>query len=376
MIKLFDNWLEATFIARPNRFVMILKYHNKTISAYVPNTGRMEEFCIPGQIFYLTEMVLPKFDFKVIGTRDQGHFVFLDTIKINRIFQYLLESRILGDQMMWKDFRREVKLANSRFDFLLHDNNGNQKIVEIKSCTLCHNGVAMFPDAPTIRGKRHLSDLEELGADNYQSHIVYLVAHEGAEFFVPNFHTDPDYARTFLAMNNVSILALKLKFNDPITIIPESTKLIPIRTDLLKRNMCDKGNYLIVIENKKNQRITTGALGNIEYKCGYYVYTGSAMNSLSKRINRHKRKRKKLHWHIDYILSAMTIAKIYPIQNLESREEAIAEQLLIIADNYIPQFGSSDSKLSSHLTFFQDNPIQNRDFINLLLDFRMNLDFL
>lgn len=373
MIKLYDNWLEAEFIARPNRFVMILKYRNKAIKAYVPNTGRMEEFCLPGQIFYLTRQRLPKFDYKVIGTLHQGFFVFLDTIKINTIFQYLLDSNVLDSQFDCMKYRREIALENSRFDFLLSDREGNQKVVEIKSCTLCHNGVAMFPDAPTKRGRRHLEDLEILGTKGYQSNIVYLIAHQGANYFIPNLHTDRRYAEIFSGLKHVSIKALKIHFKDPITLVPEETKVIPIRSDILKNNNLDNGNYLIVMKHKKFETIATGALGYVNYPEGFYVYVGSAMNSLSKRIQRHQRKRKKYHWHIDYILDKMNIVKIFPIHQNKNREHEIASKLMEIADSYISKFGASDSPLKSHLTYFNENPVNNRDFINLILDFRMDL---
>ena len=64
-----------------------------------------------------------------------------------------------------------------------------------------------------------------------------------------------------------------------------------------------KGTYCLIISMKKSEKLDIGHLHNMhKYRKGYYVYIGSAMNSLVARINRHLSDEKKLHWHIDYLL--------------------------------------------------------------------------
>jgi len=69
----------------------------------------------------------------------------------------------------------------------------------------------------------------------------------------------------------------------------------------------DSGTYLIIIKNNETQSITIGKLGNFVFPKGYYVYVGSAMRNLQKRISRHLSKDKKFHWHIDYLLAKVKI---------------------------------------------------------------------
>ena len=65
-----------------------------------------------------------------------------------------------------------------------------------------------------------------------------------------------------------------------------------------------KGSYLLLIELKDKETIQIGKLGKIDFMKGFYVYIGSAINGLEQRINRHLRKEKKLHWHIDFLLKS------------------------------------------------------------------------
>ena len=68
-LELYPDWIEAEYISRPNRFVMLLKHKNSTIKAYVPNTGRMAEFLIPGKLFYLTSLSGSKYRFGIMVAR-------------------------------------------------------------------------------------------------------------------------------------------------------------------------------------------------------------------------------------------------------------------------------------------------------------------
>lgn len=109
-----------------------------------------------------------------------------------------------------------------------------------------------------------------------------------------------------------------------------------------------KGIYLLCIYVEKDINIKIGALGKINFKEGFYVYVGSAQNNLEKRIKRHLSKNKKIHWHIDYMLSNKNV-KIYDVLYKKSDKS----EECIIANNIegfkIKNFGSSDCKCYSHL---------------------------
>lgn len=115
----------------------------------------------------------------------------------------------------------------------------------------------------------------------------------------------------------------------------------------------DSGCYQLKIEITKNIGLKIGALGVCRFAKGNYVYTGSAMKNLSKRVARHRRKEKKMHWHIDYLLAhpAVKLAEtvVFPSEN---REECLRNQQLMNegAESVILKFGSSDCKICpSHL---------------------------
>ena len=85
-------------------------------------------------------------------------------------------------------FRREVKYKNSRFDFYIED--GNRKIfLEVKGVTLENNGIAMFPDAPTERGIKHINELVSCLYDGYEAYILFVIQMKGVDVFIPNDKT-------------------------------------------------------------------------------------------------------------------------------------------------------------------------------------------
>jgi Uri superfamily endonuclease len=111
-----------------------------------------------------------------------------------------------------------------------------------------------------------------------------------------------------------------------------------------------KGSYLLLIQLKENKKIKVGKLSKLFFKKGFYIYIGSAMNNLEKRISRHLRKNKKFHWHIDYLLQNAEILEVYLKENTIKEECKIAnifEEKL----EKIHGFGCSDCKCTSHLFY-------------------------
>jgi sugar fermentation stimulation protein A len=372
-VKIYAGFEEAFFVERDNRFVMQLRLKNgERIRAYVANPGRMEEFLVPGHPFYITPGNHGKYFYRVVSTFYQGSFILLDTIKVNYLVELMLKRKRLEIFQDVKSIRREVKVDRSTFDFLLEREGKKPALLEVKSCSLCHNGVAMFPDAPTGRGRRHMMDLESLAAGDYDTYMLYWLNHKNTRVFMPNGHTDRDYCETFCNLKRVRSLAFCVNMTGPVTLDLSYLKEVPIDYETSRALCMDKGSYLIVFSNKERFKKPIGALGEREFQEGYYVYAGSAMNSLEKRIRRHGKKNKKVRWHLDYISpSCMKIEKVYPIRGRNRFEEALARGLTAICDDLIPGFGSSDSRLDSHFFYFSGRPQRRREFLDLLLDHRM-----
>ena len=121
------------------------------------------------------------------------------------------------------------------------------------------------------------------------------------------------------------------------------------------------GSYIIVVFLPERITIQVGALGNLDFIRGYYLYVGSAMakkgpNTLENRIKRHlsESSQKKLFWHIDYLLAKgnCKISKIYLIPSTIRLECTISNEILRVSDNFVKDFGSSDCRCPSHLYYF------------------------
>jgi Uri superfamily endonuclease len=114
-----------------------------------------------------------------------------------------------------------------------------------------------------------------------------------------------------------------------------------------------KGTYVLIIHVPYDLPINIGELGKIEFREGYYAYVGSALGGLESRVGRHQRKDKKLHWHIDYLLTRARVIDFVYAPGGEKLECEIAKEL---AKNLpsIHGFGSSDCKCESHLFYSPD----------------------
>jgi len=111
-----------------------------------------------------------------------------------------------------------------------------------------------------------------------------------------------------------------------------------------------KGSYILIVELKNDSIISVGKKGEKQFNKGYYIYVGSALNGLDQRIQRHLRKQKKLHWHIDYLLKHAVIIDVFYKESKVREECNIAKKL----DGQlfsIPGFGCTDCRCNSHLFY-------------------------
>lgn len=115
-----------------------------------------------------------------------------------------------------------------------------------------------------------------------------------------------------------------------------------------------KGAYILIIRLDRERTIRVGKR-RINFRKGFYCYVGSAMNSIEKRIERHKRKNKKMHWHIDYLLKHSRIVGVKMFKSRTRNECRISKQIAKKADRSVDGFGCSDCKCKSHLHYFRKN---------------------
>jgi sugar fermentation stimulation protein A len=267
--------------------------------------------------------------------------------------------------------RAEVPVEHSRFDFLLDDGTSSPVYLEVKSCTLVGERVAMFPDAVTARGARHLIELRELKKKGARTAVLFVVHWPTPIFFMPDYHTDIHFARTLLEVrHDVQVIPLAVKWRDDLTLDTE-VRLLSVPWDYIEKEARDGGSYLLVLRLNGGHRIPVGSLGDTFFREGYYVYVGSAMTNLNKRIERHLRIRKLHHWHIDELRAICDVRAALAIRSSERLECVLAEAVSSMAGWQVNGFGSSDCSCPTHIFGFESDPLESKAFHKMLQYFRM-----
>jgi len=185
--------IRGEFHRRLNRFVCEVKLPTGKVKALLRNTGRLGELLTAGREVYVREKDGGKYAYELILVRGESSLVCVDSHLPPVLFLEFLKR----ESRPWKveNYLREVKVGSSRFDLLI---NGSV-LVETKSVNLVRDGVALFPDAPTRRGRKHITELLDLG-ERYKPAIVFVIQRGDARSFSPNTHTDPLFSealRTF-----------------------------------------------------------------------------------------------------------------------------------------------------------------------------------
>ncbi|MGC8720160.1 MAG: DNA/RNA nuclease SfsA, partial [Thermodesulforhabdaceae bacterium] len=299
--------------------------------------------------------------------------VLLHTHYTNDVAEQLIRDGSIPGMEGYDILGREVPLNGGRIDFLLKTPCGKRLFLEVKSCTLFGDDIAMFPDAVTDRGRRHVEKLASIAANNQDTGAgILFVIHAGhVTTFLPDFHTDPAFSRTlYTYRNHITLKAVSVMWDGNLK--PRSIKPVEIGWNIYEKEAGDRGTYLIIGFLPENLKLEIGSLGERLFRKGYYIYVGSAMNSLSHRIRRHLLRRKTAHWHIDSLTPFLN--NLFPIR-IESEERlecSLATKLCAVADSIVSRFGSSDCGCPGHLFWMASNPIHRESFVNLLIDFRIN----
>lgn len=311
-----------------------------------------------------------KLPYRVVAVYKNGQPVVIHTHKTNDAVRFLLEKRLVPGLEEAVVVKKEVKKGCCRFDFLLQ--KGSLEIfLEVKSCTLFTDKVAMFPDAPTSRGRRHVDELARISNNKTKGAILFLINSFETEFFLPDYHTDLNFVQSlYSARGKIMIIPLAIRWHEDLS-LASKIKLLKVPWKVLEREAKDGGSYLVVLRLSQRKSVEIGALGKINFKRGYYIYVGSAKKNLLKRIERHKRQRKRLFWHIDYFRAVAEISSVIPIRSKDDLECEIAKSLKEISDWKVSNFGSSDCLCTSHLFGMHTNPISSVQFQNFLQYFRM-----
>jgi sugar fermentation stimulation protein A len=214
-LKIEGRTLKALFQERPNRFLALVKFENAILPTFLPNPGRMHELLTQGTEVILREALKKnrKTSYDLIGVFHKGQMVSVDSRVPNKLVSIALKNRDIKELSEYNIIKPEYGYVHTRFDFSLA-NEYEKCLLEVKSCTLVKDGVAMFPDAKTKRGRRHVRDLLKAKKEGYRACVLFIVQRTDAHVFAPNDETDPEFGRVLrdAAVEGVEVYAYCSEF--------------------------------------------------------------------------------------------------------------------------------------------------------------------
>ena len=208
----YENVHEAAFLRRLNRFVAEVEIEGRVERVHVKNTGRCAELLVPGYRVYLEKSASPgrktAYDLIAVEKRtDAGPvLVNMDSMAPNRAAAEWLAAGGLGPL---ESLRAEVTVGDSRFDFCA-EQQGRPVAIEVKGCTLEAGGVARFPDAPTLRGLKHVRGLTALSRQGWRCAVLIVIQMKGVTRFEPNWDTQPDFGLALIEAREAGVEVLAM----------------------------------------------------------------------------------------------------------------------------------------------------------------------
>lgn len=229
----YDQVAEAVFLERPNRFIAWVRLAGKEEIVHVKNTGRCRELLVPGCRVYLAKGSNParktRYDLIAVEKKREGKTSLLINMDAQAPNAAVGEFLAAGGVIPAPDeVRAEVRFGESRFDFYVRKGN-RRAFVEVKGVTLEKDGAALFPDAPTLRGVKHLNELAGAVREGYEAYVFFLIQMKGVEVFRPNDAMHPAFGAALrkAMQSGVKILAYdaavtadSMRVCDPVSVDP------------------------------------------------------------------------------------------------------------------------------------------------------------
>ncbi|MBU7038033.1 MAG: DNA/RNA nuclease SfsA [Theionarchaea archaeon] len=183
--------MRGRFIKRVNRFLCTVLLDGSIKEAHLHDPGRLEELLVEGVPVLLRKEPgshrRTHYDMVVIYTHSTP--VCCDSRVPNQLVKKALQETSLPGLPEYREIVPEFSFQNSRIDFCLD----HRILIEVKGVSLVKNGLALFPDAPTQRGRRHVETLTSATNLGYISYVLFLIQRPDASAFSPNKETDPQF---------------------------------------------------------------------------------------------------------------------------------------------------------------------------------------
>lgn len=212
-------------IRRLNRFMVLVEVNYKESYAHLPNSGRLLTAFHPGDLAYLRRYdgrTGRKSAYKIFAVQHDDKLIIVDAQFSNLLAKRTIEQGLFSDLSGYVIAKENFKVddgVGSRLDLML-EKGPNKFFIEVKSVTHVVDGVALFPDAPTLRGRLHLRQLIRLLKLGFGAGIIFSVQRPDAYVIKPNGSVDPDFAALLgeAVLGGVKIFTLKSIFKPPKTI--------------------------------------------------------------------------------------------------------------------------------------------------------------
>ena len=196
-----ENLKVGVFLDRPNRFSSRIKYKNRIRSAHIHDPGRLTELLIKDSPILFTDSK-GKLEYYIRAVKYEKEWIIIDTSLHSKIAFEVIKH--LNEFKNVQSIKKEVKIGKSRIDFVL-----DGVPLEVKGVTLVRDNVALFPDAPTERGTRHVQEIID-----HKGIIMFLVFRK-ATSFKPNWDTDETFSIKICEarLKKVPIFVIQLSFD-------------------------------------------------------------------------------------------------------------------------------------------------------------------
>jgi sugar fermentation stimulation protein A len=211
---IYERVKEGVFLDRPNRFIANVIIDGKREVVHVKNTGRCREILMEGAKVYLQRSLNPNrktaYDLIAVEKRvSEGKKIIINIdsqIPNNVVEEAILQGKIIEIGKTHK-LKREASCGKSRFDFY-YEKDGTKGFIEVKGVTLEEVGHARFPDAPTLRGSKHLKELIRLQNEGYENYVFFLVQMNHPHIFSPNYERDLEFSNTLIKARDEGVKIL------------------------------------------------------------------------------------------------------------------------------------------------------------------------
>ena len=191
----YSSVVDAIFLKRPNRFTAEVLINGTVETVHVRNTGRCREILKEGTPVILEESAKPgrKTAYTLVKAYKGNNLINIDSLAPNKVVYNAINEGRLQEFTNVSLLSREVIFQSSRFD-LYYESADSRGFIEVKGVTLEQDGTAMFPDAPTQRGTKHIHEMIDAVKNGFTGRIVFVIQMQGVRLFTPNRKTDLEFS--------------------------------------------------------------------------------------------------------------------------------------------------------------------------------------